>query len=272
MTRTTPRRRRFRRPPRSPPVPGQPSPTAGLLPSRRLAGYRHAGQHIAAPDRRGTSRGGLECLQAVPVAPPGDCRHGVRILVHRARLRAEAAAGRGGALLGLGAQSQHFIAPSRCLRNAVTWIRPACSVTENSLPPAPGAATCTTQVFARRRFQSQTPRPAAGCGSLIEFAQDVTRCLATEYASGPGHAWRCAALPRPGPPRLPRSVRARRCRMHAGRPPDSKCPHPVMPDHRSDGDSVTERGCRCHTTRTRSALCTAVSFRWRAAGRRTSAG
>src|SRR6266516_3300820 len=45
-------------------------------------------------------------------------------------------------------------------------------------------------------------------------------------------------------------------------------PHAVMPDHHSDGNSVTECCCRCHSTRTRSALlknrCQALRFgSWR---------
>src|SRR5437899_11842543 len=72
---------------------------AGLLANRRvLAGYRPVGQHVADADRRAASFGGLECLQAAPVAPPGDRNHSVRILVHRACLCAEAAVGRSGAL------------------------------------------------------------------------------------------------------------------------------------------------------------------------------
>ena len=86
---------------------------AGPLPNRRvLAGDRQFGQRIAGPGRGAACLGGGECLQAVPVAPPGDCHHGAGIVVHRARLGAEAAVGRGGALLGFGTQGQHFIASS----------------------------------------------------------------------------------------------------------------------------------------------------------------
>jgi hypothetical protein len=140
---------------------------AGLLPNRRvLAGYRRVDQHIADRDRRATSLGGLECLQAVPVAPSGDCHHGGRILVHRARLCAEAAVGRGGALLGLGAESQHFIASSRCRPERDHLDQAGMLGHGNSLPPAPEAAACAIQILAQRLFQSQTPRSAAGVRQL----------------------------------------------------------------------------------------------------------
>jgi hypothetical protein len=70
----------------------------------------------------------------------------------------------------------------------------------------------------------------------------------------PGDAGGAPPGPRPGPPRLPRNVRARRCWMRGERPPDSKRPHAVMPDPHSDGDPSPNVGCRCHSTRTRSAL------------------
>ena len=120
----------------------------------------------------------------------------------------------------------------------------------NSLPPAPEAATRTIQISRGAGSRARRPGQRRGCDSLIEFAQDGTRCLATKYASGPSTpAGRCPA----------RAVH--RCCRGPSAPGDGgacwkaarlKRPHAVMPGHHSDGDSVTERSCRCHSTRTRS--------------------
>jgi hypothetical protein len=87
---------------------------------------------------------------------------------------------------------------------------------------------------------------------LIEFAQDVSGALHQV----------CIRLIDAGGA-LPAGARTRRfCRgtsapgdvgcMRAGR--QAQTPSPVMPDHHSDGDSVTERSCRCRSTRARSVL------------------
>jgi hypothetical protein len=94
---------------------------------------------------------------------------------------------------------------------------------------------------------------------LIEFAQDVTRCLATKYASGPVT------------PAVRRPARARVHRVCRGTcaPGDVGC----MGKGRQTQNALTQScqtltataipspnvGCRCHSTRTRSA-CSPVSM------------
>jgi hypothetical protein len=123
---------------------------------RVLEGYRRVDQHIAGPGQSAASLGGLGCLQAAPVVLPGDRRHGVRILV-RVRVCAPKQPSATAAVLDLGAQSQHVITspggrPERDHLDQASMLSHG-----NSLPYAPGAAACVTQMSARRPFQPRCP-------------------------------------------------------------------------------------------------------------------
>jgi hypothetical protein len=170
-------------PPRSPLVPGQPSLASVLDCYPAGAYWRVTGASVStSPARIGAlPLGGLECLQATPLAPPGDCRHGVRVLVHRARLGAEAAVGRGGALLGLGVgdQSQHFIGLSRGRPERGHLDQPGVLGDGNSCPPVPEAAPALLRF--PRGGGSRARRPGQRrVRQLDRIRTDVTRCLARQ--------------------------------------------------------------------------------------------
>lgn len=117
-----------------------PRPAGALLHRRVPAGHRPVGQRHR-PGSGVTSLSGLERLQAGPVAPPGDGHHRVWILIHRARLCAEAALSRRGTLLGFGAHASTSSRRPGAGRNVVTWIMLACSVIASPFPRLLAAAT-----------------------------------------------------------------------------------------------------------------------------------
>lgn len=77
-----------------------------------------------------------------------------------ARLCAEAAVGRGGALLASGAQGQQLIASTRCRPERDHLDQAGVLGHGNSLPPAPEGSRLHDSDFARRQFQSETPGSA----------------------------------------------------------------------------------------------------------------
>jgi len=151
----------------------RPYPCWAATDRRVLEGYRRVDQHIAGPGQSAASLGGLGCLQAAPVVLPGDCRHGVRILV-RVRVCASkqpsATAARSWIWAHRASTSRHPGAG----RNVITLIRPACSVMKTPFLTHPGQPPALPRCPHGGRSSPDAPA-GVGVRQLDRIRKDVTR-------------------------------------------------------------------------------------------------
>ena len=152
----------------------RPYPCWAATDRRVLEGYRRVDQHIAGPGQSAASLGGLECLQAAPVVLPGDCRHGVRILV-RVRVCApkqpSATAARSWIWAHRASTSSRHPGAGR---NVITWIRPACSVMETPFRTHPGQPPALPRC-PHGGHSSPDAQVGGGVRQLDRIRKDVTR-------------------------------------------------------------------------------------------------